>query len=123
MKTFPYRWRNWVLILSIYSTAPLLPSMSTSYLGLKQMLDDPIDEEEVRAAIKALKNNKTPGLDGLPVSTFKMFLISLTTALFNRLLEQEVFLMYGVQDLSNPYTRRETGNPPAITEELPCFPL
>ena len=58
------------------------------------LLDDPIDEEEVRAAIKALRNNKAPGLDWLPVYTFKKFpclLISFTTALFNRLLEQEGF--------------------------------
>ena len=56
-----------------------LPGFETDAL-----LDGPIDEEKVRAAIKALKNNKAPGLDGLPASTFKMFpnhLISFTTAL------------------------------------------
>ena len=30
-----------------------------------EILDQPIEEEEVRAAIQALKRNKAPGMDGL----------------------------------------------------------
>lgn len=58
------------------------------------ILDEPIDELEVRAALKGLKKNKAPGLDGLPPLVFKMFhsqLIRFTTALFNKLLEQESY--------------------------------
>ena len=42
------------------------------------ILDDPIDEEEVRSAINSLKNNKSPGQDGLPASIFKAFNSQLT---------------------------------------------
>ena len=58
------------------------------------ILDDPIEEEEVRTAISCLKKNKAPGLDGLSPAAFKLFnshLISFTTSLFNRLLEQGTF--------------------------------
>ena len=58
------------------------------------ILDDPIEEEEVRAAISCLKKNKAPDLDGLSPTAFKLFnsdLISFTTILFNRLLEQGIF--------------------------------
>ena len=59
-----------------------------------EMLDQPITEEEVTAAIQALKRNKAPGGDGLVPEIFKSFnshLISFTTALFNKLLEQEMY--------------------------------
>jgi len=58
------------------------------------MLDQPIVDEEVTAAIQTLKRNKAPGVDGLPPEIFKGFnseLISFTTALFNKLLEQETY--------------------------------
>ena len=61
---------------------------------MNPILDDPIEEEEVRAAIWLLKKNKAPGLDGLSPTAFKLFnsdLISFTTILFNRLLEQGIF--------------------------------
>ena len=35
-------------------------------------LGNPIVEEEKRAAIQSLKNNKARGLDGIPAITFKM---------------------------------------------------
>ena len=38
------------------------------------ILDEPLDELEVRAALKALKKNKAPGLDAFPPLVFKMFL-------------------------------------------------
>ena len=77
---------------------------------------------EVRAALKALKKNKVPGLDGLPPLVFKMFhdqLVTFATALFIKLLEQEA--KYGAQVQSSPYQRKVTGNALAITGELHCF--
>ena len=68
------------------------PSVSSSYTV--PILDEPIDDMEVRAALKALKKNKAPGLDGLPPPVFKMFhnqLVMFATALFNKLLEQESY--------------------------------
>ena len=58
------------------------------------MLDQPITEEEETAAVKTLKRNKAPGGDGLLLEIFKCFnsqLISFITALFNKLLEQELY--------------------------------
>ena len=73
-------------------------SISTNPIDSKvdsiPILDEPIDELEVKAALKALKKNKAPGLDGLPPLVFKMFhnqLVTFTTALFNKLLEQESY--------------------------------
>jgi preprotein translocase subunit SecA len=64
-------------------------------LNENDMLDQPITEEEVTAAVRALKKNKAPGGDGLLPEIFKCFnsnflINSFTTALFNKLLEQEV---------------------------------
>lgn len=54
----------------------------------EDILDQPI---EVRAAIKALKKNKAPGLDGFTPVIFKMFNNQLTSFLTNKLLEQEIY--------------------------------
>ena len=62
----------------IYTTLPLLAS--------DNFLDEEIFEEEVSYAIKRLKRNKAPGLDGLPPELFKAFnnnLTSLLTRIFN----------------------------------------
>ena len=64
------------------------------------ILDSPINEEEVRMAIKYIKKNKVPGVDGLPPITFKLFnnhLIQFMTFLINKLLEEEVYLKLGAQ--------------------------
>ena len=73
-------------------------SISTNPIDSKvdsiPILDEPIDELEVKADLKALKKNKAPGLDGLPPLLFKMFpnqIVTFTTALFNKLLEQESY--------------------------------
>lgn len=59
------------------------------------VLDDPIKEyQEVRAAISSLKKNKAPGLDSLTPTVFKQLsghLITFTTTLFNKLLEEGTF--------------------------------
>ena len=68
------------------------PSVPSSHTV--SILDEPINDMEVRAALKALKKNKAPGLDGLPPLVFKMFhdqLVMFATALFNKLLEQEAY--------------------------------
>jgi len=67
---------------------------NTLRVQIDEMLDQPIVDEEVTAAIQTLKRNKAPGVDGLPPEIFKGFnseLISFTTALFNKLLEQETY--------------------------------
>ena len=73
------------------------PSVRSSHTV--PILDEPIDDMEVRAALKALKKNKAPGLDGLPPLVFKIFhdqLVTFATVLFNKLLEQEaVFHLEG----------------------------
>ena len=89
-------------------------------------LDDPIDEEEVRTTIRALKNNKAPGLDGLPASTFKMFhshLISFTTALFNKLLEQEVFPEAWSTGLIKPLYKKGDKKIPSNYRGITLLPL
>lgn len=40
----------------------------------KDFLDAPISEEELTSAIKALKNNKATGWDGLPIDFYKTFI-------------------------------------------------
>ena len=52
-------------------------------------------------------------MDGLPPLVFKMFhnqLVMLTTALFNKLLEQESYPEMWSSDQSNPYQRKVTEN-------------
>ena len=61
----------------------------TSLVETDETLDQPIEEQEIRVAIKSLKTNKAPGLDGLPPVIFKSFnnqLDSINAALFNKLL-------------------------------------
>ena len=51
-------------------------------------------ESEITAALNTLKKNKTPGIDGIPPLVFKLFndkLIMFTTALINKLLEEESY--------------------------------
>ena len=65
-----------------------------SLVETDETLDHPIEEKEVRVVIKAMKSSKAPGWDGLPPVIFKSFnnqLVSFTTALFNKILEQGTF--------------------------------
>ena len=39
----------------------------------KEKCEGPILKEEVKVAIKLMKNNKTPGIDGLPCEFYKFF--------------------------------------------------
>ena len=60
------------------------------------MLDDDIYEEEIRAAIRRLKPNTSPGLDGLPPTLFKLFhgndtIITFLNTLFNAVLKNGIF--------------------------------
>ena len=51
-------------------------------------LDQPISETEVAESIKHLKNNKSPGIDGMPTEFFKKcshLLIPLLCKLFNKI--------------------------------------
>lgn len=48
-----------------------LPSISNEQ---KDMLDTPITEEEIRAAISSMKTGKSPGMDGFPVEYYKKFI-------------------------------------------------
>ena len=59
-----------------------------------EFLDDDILEEEVYFAIKCLKRNKAPGIDGLIPEFFKLFNsvhISSLTKIFNRIYESGTF--------------------------------
>ena len=80
---------------SLYDGPPNTPQVKCSPGSeTNPILDDSIDEEEVRSAINSLKNNKSPGNDGLPPSIFKAFnsqLINFTTKLFNSILIQGNF--------------------------------
>ena len=70
----------------IYTTLPVLAS--------DDFLDEEIFEEEVSYAIKRLKRNKAPGLDGLPPELFKAFnnnLTSLLTRIFNEVFNSGIF--------------------------------
>ena len=60
------------------------------------LLDDDICEEEIKAAIRRLKPNTSPGLDGLPPTLFKLFhgndtIITFLNTLFNTVLEHGIF--------------------------------
>ena len=84
-------------------------------LETSTVLDDTIEEEEVRAAISSLKNNKAPGHNGLSPTVFKLFnnhLISFTTTLFNKLLEQGTFPdSWSTGAIKPTYKKGNKGNP------------
>lgn len=48
----------------------MLPTLSSDQL---EMLDAPIEESEVRAAIMSMKTAKSPGLDGFPVEYYRKY--------------------------------------------------
>ena len=87
----------------------------TSLVETDEALDQPIEEQEIRVAIKALKTNKAPGLDGLPPVIFKSFnnqLISFIAALFNKLLEQETYPDVWCTGIIKPiYKKSDARNP------------
>jgi len=90
-------------------------SNSTLQVETDEMLDQPIVDEEVTAAIQTLKRNKAPGVDGLPPEIFKGFnsqLISFTTALINKLLEEEAYPDAWSTSIIKPiYEKGEKKNP------------
>lgn len=61
-----------------FSNTSLFKTLSEQH---KKMLDEAISEEEIRAAIKHLKNNKAAGPDGYPAKFFKTFIDILVPAL------------------------------------------
>ena len=49
----------------------------------KELLDKPITEEEISNSIYSMSNNKTPGVDGLPIEIYKMFYGKIKHILYN----------------------------------------
>ena len=57
------------------------------------MFEEPIAKEEIIEAIRALHNNKTPGLDGIAIEFYKALLLELITVLhqlFTEIMETHV---------------------------------
>ena len=38
-----------------------------------QLLDEPLSKDDIALAVKSLKNNKCPGMDGIPIEVYKCF--------------------------------------------------
>ena len=80
-----------------------------------EFLDDDILEEEVYFAIKGLKRNKAPGIDGLIPEFFKLFNsvhISSLTKIFNRIYESGTFpRTWSIGSIKPIYKRGDVKSP------------
>ena len=90
------------------------------------ILDEAIDDMEVRTALKARKKNKVPGLNGLPPLVFKMFhdqLVKLATALFNKLLKQESYPEIWSSGSIKPIPKKGYSKCPSNYRGITLFPV
>ena len=86
-------------------------------------LDDVISVSEVQAAIKALKDNKAAGPDGLSSEFFRYSTpcaLHFLTEYFNKLFSTGTFPSNGLNRLSFQYTKKVTLILPVIIEEYHC---
>ena len=109
---------------SVFTTEDIssLPVPFTKFEGNKsehlgQLFVTP---EMIAKKIKKMKDNKSPGVDGIPPKLLKEIVEQISTPLaklFNLSLEEGIFLQNGKRQTLRRYLRRDRGTSQKITDQ------